>query len=143
MKDALNSPSSGYSKTSLAKKLGLKEGQTVLLISKPDHYFDLFSDWPEGINLIKSARDNEVDFIHLFVISAAEMEDRIVHVKPLLKKDGLIWVSWPKGSSRIQTDLKRDYIREFILDLGLVDVKICSVDKDWSGLKFVYRLKER
>ena len=134
---------SGYSKTPLAKKLGIKERHTALFINKPSHYFDLFSDFPDNVNIVNGAKESEVDFIHLFVKSVKEMEDRIIHVKPLLKKDGLIWVSWPKGASKIKTDLKRDYIREFILDMGLVDVKVCAVDSDWSGLKFVYRLKDR
>lgn len=139
----MNIKTSGYSQTPLAKKLGIKEGYTALFINRPPHYFDLFSDLPQNLNIVKSATDGEVDFIHLFAKSIEEMEDRIVHVKPLLKKNGLIWVSWPKGASKIKTDLKRDYIREFILEIGLVDVKVCSVDDDWSGLKFVYRLKDR
>jgi len=139
----MNNKTSGYSQTSLAKKLGIKEGFTALLINQPAHYYDLFSDWPQDVHIVKKAADGEVDFIHLFVKSIEEFEDRVVHAKPLLKKDGLIWVSWPKGASKIKTDLKRDYIREFVLDMGLVDVKVCSVDEDWSGLKFVYRVKDR
>ncbi|MEM9546980.1 MAG: DUF3052 domain-containing protein [Bacteroidota bacterium] len=134
---------SGYSQTPLARKLGLKSGQNILLINKPRYYFDLFSDFPEEVSILKSGKEEEVDFIHLFVKSVEEFEDRVIHVKPLLKKDGLLWVSWPKGASKIKTDLKRDFIREFMLDIGLVDVKVCSVDQDWSGLKFVYRLKDR
>jgi len=139
----MENKTSGYSHTPLAKKLGIKEGHTALFINKPAHYFDLFSDFPKNITIVKGAKEGEIDFIHLFVKTVEEMEDRIIHAKPLLKKDGLIWVSWPKGASKIKTDLKRDYIREFILAIGLVDVKVCSVDGDWSGLKFVYRLTDR
>ena len=127
----------------MARKLGIKTGQKLMVINRPEHYWDLFSDLPEGLDILKSGKEEELDFIHLFVKSKEEMEDRMIHIKPLLKKDGLVWVSWPKGKSRITTDLKRDYIREFILELGLVDVKVCSIDEDWSGLKFVYRLKDR
>ena len=134
---------SGYSTTPLAKKLGLKSGFSMLTYKLPDHYFDLFSDLPEGLEIVNSGREEELDFIHVFVKTKEEMEDRIIHLKPLLKKTGLIWVSWPKGKSSITTDLKRDYIREFILQVGLVDVKVCSIDEDWSALKFVYRLKDR
>ncbi len=134
---------SGYSQTPLAKKLGLKSGQSILFINKPKHYFDLFSDFPDEVNILKSGREGEVDFIHLFVKTEEEFKDRIIHVKPLLKKDGLLWISWPKGASTLNTDLKRDFIRTFVLDIGLVDVKVCSVDQDWSGLKFVYRVKDR
>lgn len=56
---------------------------------------------------------------------------------------GMLWVSWPKGSSEIESDLSRDYIREYLLENGLVDVKVCTIDKDWSGLKFMYRIKDR
>lgn len=133
----------GYSQTPLAKKLGIKEGYSILIINKPPHYYKLFSDLPKNLTILKGGKEGEVDFVHLFVKSKEEMEDRIVHVKPLIKKSGLIWVSWPKGSSGIETDLKRDYIREYILSIGLVDVKICSIDKNWSGLKFVYRLNDR
>jgi len=133
----------GYSQTLLAKKLGIKEGYSILIINKPPHYYKLFSDLPKNLNILKGAKKDEVDFIHLFVKSKEEMMDRVLHVKPLLKKDGLLWVSWPKGTSEIETDLKRDYIRAYILNMGLVDVKVCSIDKDWSALKFVYRLKDR
>lgn len=133
----------GNPKKSLARKLGLKSGQSALFINKPKHYFELFDDFPEEVENLKSAREGDVDFIHLFVKNKEEFEDRTIHVKPLLKKDGLLWISWPKGSSKISTDLKRDYIREFVLSVGLVDVKVCSIDEDWSALKFVYRLKDR
>lgn len=133
----------GYSQTPLAKKLGIKEGQNILVINKPKHYYKLFSDFPKNVNILKAGKEEELDFIHLFVKSIEELEDRIIHVKPLLKKEGLLWVSWPKGASSIPTDLKRDYIREFVLSLGLVDVKVCSIDEDWSALKFVYRRSDR
>ena len=134
---------SGYSKTPLAKKLGMKSGCKVLFINRPVHYFDLFEDFPSDIEVLIGGKGEELDFIHLFVTSKEEFEDRYHHVKPLLKKDGLLWVSWPKGKSKIETDLNRDFIREFILHNGLVDVKVCSIDDDWSALKFVYRVVDR
>ena len=135
--------SSGYSKTSLAKKLGIKPGYRILIINRPAHYFELFEDLPKGIDILKAGKAEELDFIHLFVTSKAEFVDRYHHVKSLLKKNGILWVSWPKGKSNIDTDLNRDLIREFILNNGLVDVKICSIDDDWSALKFLYRLVDR
>ena len=63
--------------------------------------------------------------------------------KSQLKKNGLMWISWPKGASKIPTDLNRDAIRNYCLDMGLVDVKVAAVDEVWSGLKFVYRTKDR
>lgn len=132
-----------YSQTPLAKKLGIKEGYSILIINRPPHYFKLFSDLPKNLDILKGAKEGEVDFIHLFVKTKEELEDRIIHVKPLIKKEGIIWVSWPKKSSELISDLKRDYIREFILGIGLIDVKVCSIDQDWSALKFVYRLQDR
>ncbi|MDF1695896.1 MAG: DUF3052 family protein [Saprospiraceae bacterium] len=134
---------SGYAQTPLAQKLGIKSGFSVLIINRPKHYYKLFSDLPSDLTFLKSGVEGEVDFIHLFVKNKEEFIDRIVHAKPLINKTGMIWVSWPKGSSSFASDLKRDFIRDYILELGLVDVKVCSIDEDWSGLKFVYRMRDR
>ncbi|MEL6916216.1 MAG: DUF3052 domain-containing protein [Bacteroidota bacterium] len=133
---------SGYSGTPLAKKLGIKEGFTILLVQQPEHYFDLFMDLPR-IKLLKTTKDGTADFIHFFSTHKKDFEKQSVRLKSALRKTGMLWISWPKGSSKIPTDLSRDYIREYLLSNGLVDVKVCAVDGDWSGLKFVYRLKDR
>ena len=135
----------GYSGTPLGKKLGLKDGHTVLLHQAPKHYFELFSDLPSNLNIldIDPSKENNVDFIHMFFTSFDDLQTQATKYVGALKKDGLLWVSWPKVQSNIQTDLKRDLIREHILKLGLVDVKITAIDEDWSGLKFVYRTKDR
>ncbi|MBQ4819252.1 DUF3052 family protein [Aquimarina sp. MMG016] len=133
----------GYSGTPLAKKLGIKEGYTVLYYNKPDHYFDLFSDFPDKTIEVKEFKTESTDFIHLFCTTMDELQETVTKYKSALHKNGLLWVSWPKGSSKIPTDLKREPIREYLLDIGLVDVKVCAVDADWSGLKFVYRVKDR
>lgn len=132
----------GYSGTPLAKKLGIKEGYSVVLANEPKHYLLLFEDMPE-VNYIKNPSEETVDFIHLFCKRKASFEKLSLELKPALKMTGILWVSWPKGSSKIETDLNRDYIREFLLGNGLVDVKVCAVDLDWSGLKFMYRTKDR
>ncbi len=134
---------SGYSGTPLAKKLGLKQGFRIYIHNRPDHYFGLFSDLPADLEIRDAMEFEDVDFIHLFCTSFSELEEIALEAKEALKKDGLMWISWPKGSSKISTDLKRDMIREYLLDIGLVDVKVAAVDDDWSGLKFVYRLKDR
>lgn len=132
----------GYSKTALAKKLGIKPGHTRLLYDPPDHYEQLFSDLPD--DLLEGTFENEsVDFIHLFITTQENLENQFLKYKTTLKKNGLMWISWPKGKSKIVTNLKRDYIREYGLDHGLVDVKVAAIDEDWSGVKFVYRLKDR
>ena len=134
---------SGYSQTPLAKKLGIKEGFTALFINEPKHYFQLFEDLPVNLEYIERPTAGQVDFIHLFCIDHATMVAHAKMCKEALKKTGTLWVSWPKGSSQISTDLKREPIREHLLSLGLVDTKVAAIDKDWSGLKFVYRLKDR
>ena len=133
----------GYSNTPLAKKLGIKEGFTIALIHQPEHYFQLFSDLPNGIQIQKTLLADSLDFIHLFCRSQNELFEHAQTCKRALKKTGALWISWPKGSSKISTDLKREPIREHLLRVGLVDTKVAAVDENWSGLKFVYRLKDR
>lgn len=132
----------GYSTTPLAKKLGIKEGHIVLLVNEPSHYILLFEDMPE-VNYVENPPRESIDFIHLFCTRKVDFEKQSLQLKPALKMTGMLWVSWPKGSSKIETDLNRDYIREYLLENGLVDVKVCAVDQDWSGLKFMYRIKDR
>ncbi|WP_420601723.1 DUF3052 domain-containing protein [Flagellimonas sp.] len=134
---------SGYSGTSLAKKLGIKDGFSILLHNPPENYFDLFADLPENISVLKEVRAEEADFIHVFCTSFKELEEIVKEYKSSLKMNGMLWGSWPKGSSKIPTDLQRDPIREYLLSIGLVDIKVAAIDEDWSGLKFVYRLKDR
>lgn len=132
----------GYSGTPLAKKLGIKMNHAVYFDNLPKHYFTLFEDLPE-VTVLESPALETADFIHMFATEKVQFEKRALDLKPLLKKNGMLWVSWPKGSSKIPTDLSENPIREYLLANGLVDVKVCAVDQDWSGLKFVYRLKDR
>jgi len=134
---------SGYSETPLAKKLGIREGYKILLYNHPKHYFKLFSDFPIEVEIVKIPKKEAIDFIHLFCTSYDELQSIAVKYKGFMKKNGLLWVSWPKGKSSINTDLKRDMIREYLIEIGLVDVKVAAIDEDWSGLKFVYRVKDR
>lgn len=127
----------------LAKKLGIKSGDTILLVNRPKHYLSLFKDFPDDVTLLKGGRAEEVDFIHLFVKSTVEFEDRYQHLKPLLKKDGIMWVSWPKEKSKTSPTIHRDSIRSYILDHGLVDTKECSIDANWSGLMFVFNVVDK
>jgi len=133
----------GYSGTPLAKKLGIKEGMTLLLCNQPRDYFMLFDTLPEDLTLLESPAPETSDFIHIFSTSEQEMTRIASTYKEALKKNGMLWVSWPKGKSNIETDLKRDWIRAHFLNLGLVDVKVAAIDDDWSGLKFMYRIKDR
>ncbi|MCB9080752.1 MAG: DUF3052 domain-containing protein [Lewinellaceae bacterium] len=133
----------GYSGTPLARKLGIKPGFHLWLYHPPSDYFHLFSDLPEDLVVIENPQPATLDFIHAFCRTQKELFGLANNFKEALKKTGMLWVSWPKGSSSIPTDLKRDMIRESLLALGLVDVKVAAINDDWSGLKFVYRLKDR
>ena len=134
----------GYSGTPLPQKLGIKEKYQCIFIDQPDQYFDLISGAPQyEIIPLKEATDETVDFIHVFVRYEEDLHFYWDQMKPKLKKDGMLWVSWPKGKSKLEKDLDENIIRHIGLEGGLVDVKVCAVDEDWSGLKFVYRKKDR
>ncbi|UOY06621.1 DUF3052 domain-containing protein [Muricauda sp. SCSIO 64092] len=121
----------------------MKTGYSVYLKNQPGHYWKLFATLPEGLQKIHTPTEDSIDFIHLFCTTMEALGSNALACKTYLKKTGLLWISWPKGSSSIPTDLKRDGIREYLLKIGLVDVKVAAIDEDWSGLKFVYRTKDR
>ena len=127
---------SGYSGTPLAKKLGIKNGFTVSLINAPDHYFDLFDDMPPDV-AFKSDAGSVKDLVHLFVKEADTFFLLLPQLRQQIKPNGIIWVSWPKKSSKVPTDITEDTIRNFALSIDLVDIKVCAVDEVWSGLKLV------
>ena len=134
---------SGYSGTPLWKKLGLRSGFQIFVENAPCAYHLLFDTFPDDVHLLEYPKKETLDFVHLFCTTYAELETKASICKSLLKKTGMLWVSWPKSSSKIPTDLKRDPIREYLLKIGLVDVKVAAINADWSGLKFVYRTKDR
>lgn len=132
----------GYSGTPLQKKLGIKEGLTVFVLNPPQAYFDWVSPLPARVT-IKSKLTGEFDFMHVFVKEQKVFSKEFSRCKKQLKKDGMMWISWPKKASKVPTDLDENIIREFGLKNGLVDVKVCAVDEVWSGLKFMFRVKDR
>lgn len=132
-----------YSTTPLAKKLGVKKGNVIFLYNEPIDYFNRLEIIEGDYKIVTDPEEASVDFIHVFVSQRNDLESIANPCKMWLKKSGMLWVSWPKGSSKINTDLKREPIREYVLSIGLVDVKVASFDDDWSGLKFVWRLKDR
>ena len=93
--------------------------------------------------MVKKSTKDHVDFVHLFLLQRKAFEKEFIFFKKNLKKDGMMWISWPKRASKVPTDLDENIIREFGLANSLVDVKVCAVDKVWSGLKFVYRTQDR
>lgn len=137
-------PESGYSKTPLFKKLGIKSGDKILCLFSPKDYGAFFEYLPENLEIISEDHlIEELDFIHLFVKSQKELNEGWSKAVKFLKKDGILWVSWPKQSSSISTDVGKYDIMQYGLDQGLVDVKVAAIDEDWSGLKFMYRKKDR
>ena len=132
----------GYSKRSLAEKLGIKDGLRIAIVSPPPGYRAMLGVLPLGVT-VQERPGTGMDLIHCFVKDKRDAASRIRALKGNMSSSGALWVSWPKGSSGVKTDLNENVIREIGLKSGLVDVKVCAVDETWSGLKFVYRLKDR
>jgi hypothetical protein len=97
---------------------------------------------PEGVRLARKI-DAETDIVHIFSAERARLEAALRGSLARLKQNGVIWVSWPKKSSKVPTDITEDTIRELALPMGLVDIKVCAVDEVWSGLKLVVRKENR
>jgi predicted deacylase len=132
----------GYSETPLLKKLGIAPGARMLVRQEPEDYWDWISPLPEGVE-VKTRVAGTLDFVHLFVTTEAAFKKEVIQLKKVLEQNGMIWISWPKKSSKVPTDLTEDVIRNFALKNGLVDVKVCAVDEVWSGLKLVIPVKLR
>jgi CRISPR/Cas system-associated endonuclease/helicase Cas3 len=132
----------GYSPRPLIAKLGIKPGTRVVLLAAPTGYAATLGALPPGAKVTTSARGPQ-SFIHVFTRSRADLAKRIKSLNKTLKDDGTIWVSWPKKSSGVASDLTEDTVRDLALPLGLVDVKVCAVDDTWSGLKLVRRVANR
>jgi hypothetical protein len=135
---------SGYSGTPLVKKLGIKAGQTVAVVNPPNNFLaQELQPLPENIRWAAAGAGGQRGFIILFVGSTSALQKELPKLKKKLTRDGILWVCWPKKSSGVETDLSFDVVQQLGLKIGLVDVKICAVNEIWSGLKFVYRLKDR
>jgi len=132
----------GYSGTPLIKKLGIKEGFRVALVNPPKGFQKELGSLPDKAKFVPSVT-NSLDVILLFVNSEAELRRKFVLLAANLVANGMLWVAWPKKSSGVATDLSFTNVQRLGLDAGLVDVKICAVNDVWSGLKFVYRVKDR
>ena len=117
-------------------------GSTVLAVGAPADYAQLLAPLPSGVKFVKKLTTS-VDLLHLFTKSASELAARLRLWRGTIRSDAAIWVSWPKKTSKIPTDITEDVIRQVALPLGLVDVKVCAVDGTWSGLKLVIRKELR
>jgi Protein of unknown function (DUF3052) len=135
----------GYSGTPLAKKLGIKEGFSVLAIDAPSNYRDLLEPLPDNVAIVGESSDarSAFDLIHLFTNSRDELFRQLSICIRLIKQDGTMWVSWFKKAAKLPTEITEDTVRDAALPLGLVDIKVCAVDDKWSGLKLVIRKENR
>jgi hypothetical protein len=128
----------GYSGTPLAKKLGIKEHASVVAIDAPNGYRRLLEPLPAAVRF-SSKIDKSTDIVHIFGTEKSALSHRLASYRKTLDPNAAIWVSWPKKSAKVPTDITEDVVRAIALPLGFVDVKGCAVDEVWSGLKLVVR----
>jgi len=135
-------PPAGYSGTPLAKKLGIKPESRVALLSAPEGFEAELEGLPDGVDLRRRLAAG-TDLVVLFTTRRRDLERRFETAARAVHPAGSVWVAWPKRSSGIETDLNENVLRDVCLPHGLVDNKVCAVDDDWSGLRFVWRLENR
>lgn len=137
----------GYSGTPLPQKLGLKDGHRVLFLGLPEELAELKSarDFAEVSDADWDTWRGKAgwDFIHGFTASSGVLEDNARPLMESITRDGVIWISWPKKASKVPTDITEDVIREVVLPIGLVDIKVAAVSDVWSGLKLMIRKELR
>jgi hypothetical protein len=138
----------GYSGTPLPKKLGIKPGHRVAVVHAPPGFAAMLGELPDDVAVLDSLEDSAdgaagLDLVLFFTTSAGELRARYRSLSDAIKPAGMVWVAWPKRASGVRTDLTEDGVRAVALENGMVDVKVCAIDETWSGLKLVYRLKDR
>lgn len=131
--------SAGYSGTPLAKKLGIKPGASVFLMAAPPPYREWLKPIPADVSFTTKPAKEGSDIVHLFVPTLADLNKALPKARAAIKPDGAIWVSWYKKSAKTATDVTEDEVRRVALATDLVDVKVCAVTEEWSGLKLVVR----
>jgi hypothetical protein len=132
----------GDSGTPLAKKLGIQPNAELFVYNRPKEYAQLIGPMPEGGKIV-SKITKATDLIQMFSINKLELANVLKSTMEQMKPNAAIWVSWPKRSSKVPTDITEDIIREIALPMGLVDIKVCAINETWSGLKLVIRRKNR
>jgi hypothetical protein len=130
----------GYSGTPLAKKLGIKEGHRLTLVDAPAEW--TVPDLPANVEVAAGLQEH-ADVVIAFHREAAELESRIETLGQAIHPDGMVWIAWPRKAGGHDSDITENGIRDVVLPLGLVDVKVAALDDDWSGLKVVWRLERR
>lgn len=132
----------GYSGTPLAKKLGITAGSEVLVLGAPADYESLLEPLPDDVRFKKKPGPT-IGLAHVFTTKKTDLSERLTTLRDKLSAETPVWVSWPKKSSGVQSDVTEDVIREVALPLGYVDIKVCAVSETWSGLKLVVRKELR
>lgn len=130
----------GYSGKPLSAKLGLRSGMKVTFIGLPPEILPLLSDVWSSLQVVPI---EEAEYVHIFSVDGCVIKDLAAVLRPQFTGSEVLWISWPKKSSGVLTDITEDRLREWILPIGLVDVKVCAVDATWSALKFVLRKELR
>jgi hypothetical protein len=130
-------PSAGYSGTPLARKLGIREGDRLVILADPGHALELLVPLPPGVEIGREA--GPADVVLRFMTDRAELVESLPALGETIFPDGSCWIAWPKRASKVETDVTEDVVREAALPLGLVDTKVCAVDETWSGLRLVWR----
>ena len=138
----LNETMAGYSSTPLPKKLGIKENSRVAFVNAPDGFAAYLGPLPERAEIV-TRLTKPLDLVLLFVTAERALARDFAKLADKLATSGMIWIAWPKKSSGVATDLSFERVQRIGLDAGLVDVKICAINETWSGLKFVFRLRDR
>ena len=133
----------GYSGTPLWKKLGFKQGFRAGLVNAPKEFQKELAPLPDDVQIVEQSLGKSFDLIVLFADSQRVVKKEFSKLARKLVPNGMLWIAWPKKASGIITDFSENDVRRIGLEAGLVDVKICAVNDVWSGLKFVYRLKDR
>ncbi len=133
----------GYSGTPLARKLGFKEGFRAGFVNPPKGFQKELDNLPDNVEIVVRRLPKQLDLIILFTDSQRSLKSEFKNLARKLARNGMLWIAWPKKASGVATDLSGNSVRQIGLDFGLVDVKVCAVNDIWSGLKFVYRLKDR
>jgi hypothetical protein len=132
----------GYSSTPLPKKLGIKENSRLAFVNAPAGFQDYLGPLPASAEVVKRLT-KPLDLVLFFVTTERVLAKEFAKLADKLATNGMIWIAWPKKSSAVTTDLSFERVQRIGLDAGLVDVKICAIDEMWSGLKFVFRLRDR
>jgi hypothetical protein len=132
----------GPSGKPLTQKLGIMPGFRIFVTGQPADYRDIVGELPSGVTLLARPA-GQLDMVHLFATEASALAGKLGRCRERIVSDGMIWVSWPKKSSGVATDLSDVAVRDIALPLGLVDVKVCAIDAVWSGLKFVIPRDQR